>query len=484
MPFIDEVEVHAVSEAKPVSGSEPRPQTGKDDSSDQPRLPSVDRVLRDPALDGVIGEWGLKSVKLAVRSLQSEYRADEPRPAGAETPAHYATASTNWLRDHIGHGYESVFNLTGTVIHTNLGRSLIGPDVLAEALRVASRPVTLEYDLRTGKRGKRDTTVIHRLKLLTGAEAATVVNNNAAALLIVLNTLADGRDVPVSRGELIEIGGSFRLPEIMARAGCRLVEIGTTNRTHAKDYAAAAAEAALLLKVHPSNFHIEGFTKEVSTTELAQIGRDADVPVVVDVGSGTLVDLQRFGLPHEPMPSELLAQGADLVTFSGDKLLGGVQAGIVVGRQDLIDAIDRNPLKRALRLDKVTLALLDATLKVYEDDEQLLDQLPLLATLTLSLDVLDARATRLAQTLSTHVDARVDVRQCFTQLGSGALPGQRLESRAVVAQFDRDRDARALERRLRNLATPVIGRIHDGAVWLDVRGAEPLDELIETVAAL
>ncbi len=444
----------------------------------------MDRVLRDAALGDVIGEWGKKSVKLAIREVQSEYRAASEISAQAGDPAHYGAAVSRWLEKNVGHGYRSVFNLTGTVIHTNLGRSLIGPALLDEALRAATRPVTLEYDLRTGKRGRRDTTVIHRLKLLTGAEAATVVNNNAAALLIVLNTLAMAREVPVSRGELIEIGGSFRLPEIMARAGCELVEIGTTNRTHAKDYRTAAATAALLLKVHPSNFHIEGFTKEVSTTELADIGRERSIPVVVDVGSGTLVDLTRFGLPHEPMPSELIAQGADLVTFSGDKLLGGVQAGIIVGRRDLIEAIDQNPLKRALRLDKITLALLDATLKIYEDDERLIDEIPVLATLTRPLGELEERAERLAKALRAQTGVSVTVEPCFSQLGSGALPDQRLESRAAVVRFERDRDAREFEAKLRRLSTPIIGRLHDSAVWLDIRCGEPLDEIIETVATL
>lgn len=440
--------------------------------------------MRDPALAAVIDEWGKKSVKLAIREVQATYRSATEVAPEATDPAHYAKAVANWLAKHIGHGYRSVFNLTGTVIHTNLGRSLIGDSVLDEALRAATRPVTLEYDLRSGKRGRRDTTVIHRLKLLTGAEAATVVNNNAAALLIVLNTLAMGREVPVSRGELIEIGGSFRLPEIMARAGCELVEIGTTNRTHAKDYRAAAASAALLLKVHPSNFHIEGFTKEVSTTELADIGRERSIPVVVDVGSGTLVDLARFGLPHEPMPSELIAQGADLVTFSGDKLLGGVQAGIIVGRRDLIEAIDQNPLKRALRLDKVTLALLDATLKVYEDDERLIDEIPVLKTLTRPVAELNALAERLAEGLRAKTGLAVTVEQCFSQLGSGALPDQRLESRAAVVRFERDRDARDFEAKLRRLATPIIARLHDSAVWLDVRCADPMDEILAMVATL
>src|SRR5690606_39167447 len=272
-----------------------------------------------------------------------------------------------------------VFNLTGTVLHTNLGRALPAPELFDAVRDLATRPMNLEFDLTTGVRGVRDAPVVRRLVLLTGAEAATVVNNNAAALLLVLNTLAHDRPVPVSRGELIEIGGSFRLPEIMERAGCRLLEVGTTNRTHPADFRRALAERpALLLKVHPSNFHISGFTRAVSTRELAGIARGAGVPLCVDLGSGTLVDLARWGLPHEPTPAEVLRHGADLVTFSGDKLLGGVQAGLIVGRRDLIDALNANPLKRALRPDKVTLALLDRTLALYEEPDTLPMRLPLL----------------------------------------------------------------------------------------------------------
>ena len=326
-------------------------------------LPSVDAVLSDASVARVIAHWGLQVVKDAVRNLQKEARGGDV-PDWATRSSDYAPAIEDWITTRVGHGYRRVFNLTGTIIHTNLGRSVLSAEAMTAAAEAATAPVTLEYDLGTGQRGTREGIVTHRLKLLTGAEAATVVNNNAAAVMLVLNTLALDQSIPVSRGELIEIGGSFRIPDIMARSGSRLVEVGTTNRTHLSDYENAIdSSTALLLKVHPSNYHIEGFAKSVSEQELVRLGRARDLPVCIDLGSGTLLDLERFGLPHEPTPREMIAAGVDLVTFSGDKLLGGVQAGIVVGRADLVARLDSNPMKRALRADKITLAILDATLR-------------------------------------------------------------------------------------------------------------------------
>ncbi len=449
-------------------------------------LPSVDAVLQHAALAETIARRGLATVKDAVRRLQAEARAGEV-PDWATDAARYPEPVEAWLARHVGHGYRRVFNLTGTIVHTNLGRALLGEETLRGAMAAATAPVTLEYDLERGRRGDREGIVEHRLKLLTGAEAATVVNNNAAAVLLVLNTLALGAPVPVSRGELIEIGGSFRIPEIMERAGCRLVEVGTTNRTHPRDYADAIdATTALLLKVHPSNYRVEGFTRAVSTTELAEIGARRGVPVCVDLGSGTLVDLTRFGLPHEPTPGETLADGADLVTFSGDKLLGGVQAGIVVGTAGLVARLDANPLKRALRMDKLGLALLDATLKAYEDESTLTERIPLLATLTTPLERLETRATAVAavltETLGNDLEVSVEASSC--QLGSGALPDRLLPSRAVAVRGPGGKSLTALAARLRRLPIPVVGRIGDDRLWLDMRGADPLAELLDTLRAL
>ena len=449
-------------------------------------LPSVDAVLQAPSLAETIAERGLASVKDAVRHLQADARTGD-LPDWAPDAARYRRPVEAWLSRHVGHGYRRVFNLTGTIVHTNLGRALLSEDAMRAASEAATAPVTLEYDLETGRRGHREAIVEHRLKLLTGAEAATVVNNNAAAVLLVLNTLALDRSVPVSRGELIEIGGSFRIPDIMARSGCRLVEVGTTNRTHPSDYLDAIdASTALLLKVHPSNYRVEGFTRTVSTKELADLAARRDLPVCVDLGSGTLVDLARFGLPHEPTPRETLDEGAALVTFSGDKLLGGVQAGIVVGRADLVAQLDANPLKRALRMDKIALAALDATLLAYEDESRLADRIPLLRTLTTTVEHLEERAAEVAAALDSLLGEghAVAVEESSCQLGSGALPDRLLPSRAVAVSAGSGKAVAALAARFRRLPVPVIGRVAEGRFWLDMRGAEPLPDLIDNLRAL
>ena len=443
------------------------------------QLPSVDAVLNAPEVATVAEDWGLQTVKQAVRAIQAQLRETTPLPAWAATPAAYAAPVEKRLQEMPGHGYVSVFNLTGTLVHTNLGRSPLPQGAVEAALRTARRPLALEYDLASGRRGDREGIVAHRLRLLTGAEHATVVNNNAAALLLLLNTLAQQREVPVSRGELIEIGGSFRLPELMERAGCVLREVGTTNRTHAADFENAISDrTALLLKAHPSNYRIEGFVREVGVRELVAIGRRHGLPVCIDAGSGALLDMRRFGLAYEPTPNALLSAGADLVTFSGDKLLGGGQAGIVVGKRDLIEAMNVNPLKRALRLDKLALTLLDATLKAYEDEATVAEKIPLLAMLALPMAELQRRGEQVAEALRHLREGQVAIEPAAAQLGSGALPGETIPSLAVTVAFANDRRLRAFEAALRHLRPAVVGRIHEGRVWLDMRGAEPIDELV------
>ncbi len=463
------------------------------------RLPSVDKVLGWPGIAALMACHGRPLVLEAVRTELAQRRAattvDSTRAATnddaaltadviAEAADHHALLSAVEARLHriAQPSMRAVFNLTGTVLHTNLGRAPLPPQALDAIRQVAHGATNLEFDLATGRRGDRDHHVEALLQRLTGAAAATVVNNNAAALLLVLGALArQRREVIVSRGELVEIGGAFRLPELMRAAGCRLVEVGTTNRTHLHDFAdAIGARTALVLKVHASNYKIEGFTAAASERDLAALCRDRGLPFVIDLGSGALVDLAAHGLPREPLPADALAAGADLVTFSGDKLLGGPQAGIVVGRTDLIARLKKDPLKRALRCDKLTLAALEAVLRLHLDPDRLAQMLPALRLLTRPAAEIEALARRLQPVLAGWAGARaeVDMHPVQSQIGSGALPVDRLPSHALrlipIGSIKRHsgRALDALAAELRALPQPVVGRIADGALLLDLRGLE------------
>jgi L-seryl-tRNA(Ser) seleniumtransferase len=426
-------------------------------------LPSVDRLLRHPATEPLIGAHGRYAVTEAIRAVLAELRA--ARVLASESGILERVSGR--LDEEAKPPLRPVFNLTGTVLHTNLGRAQL-PEEAIEAMAAAARSaVNLEYDLAAGKRGERDEHVEKLLCQLTGAEAATVVNNNAAAVLLVLNSLAARKEVPVSRGELIEIGGSFRMPDIMQRAGCRLREVGTTNRTHLDDFAVAIGpKTGLVLKAHTSNYSIEGFTACASEKDLSVLCRERGVPFAVDLGSGTLVELARFGLPHEPTVQETLANGADVVTFSGDKLLGGPQAGIIAGRADLVAKIRRNPMKRALRADKLTIAALAAVLRLYSDPDRLAERLPTLRLLARPVAEIRAMAERVCKEMQGQFTA--EVINCESQIGSGAAPTRRIASAGLAIRPGNARTAAAF----RKLPIPVIGRIQDGALILDLRCLE------------
>ena len=453
-------------------------------------LPSVSVIL-DHMRDDV-ARWGHDAVTGAARAhleiLRAAIQSDEPV---ALDLSNIQQTIRDLLTDSAQPALKSVFNLTGIVLHSNLGRANLADAAIDAMNRVATGANNLEYDLAKGQRGDRDSHIESLICELTGAEAATVVNNNAAAVLLTLNTLALGKTVPVSRGELVEIGGSFRVPDIMERSGCSLVEVGTTNRTHLKDYANAIdADTALLMRVHTSNYRIEGFTNTVPETELATLAEENNIPFVVDMGCGNLIDLKALGLPHEATAQQTLDHGADLVLFSGDKLLGGPQAGIIAGRSNLVASIKQNPLKRALRLDKVTLAALEATLQLYRNPDELVSTLPTLRLLTRAEDDIRQQADRLGPNVSSHLgdSYRVETASVSSQIGSGALPVEVLPSAAlsITAANGEDEPLRSLAQRLRQLPKPVIGRLHNGALLLDLRCLEPIheDAFIEQLSEL
>lgn len=449
-------------------------------------IPSLDRLLKHAAFGELVARYGASRVTGALRghldALRGEARAGILQRAALE-PATLAAGLGQALDDASQSRLRPVFNLTGTVLHTNLGRALLPDEAVQSVVRAMTAPVALEFDLERGARGDRDTLVEQHLCELTGAEAATVVNNNAAAVLLMLNSLANRREVVVSRGELVEIGGAFRIPDIMQRAGARLVEVGTTNRTHPADYASAIGpRTAMLMKVHCSNYAITGFTRSVESTEVAAIARSYGLPLGVDLGSGCLIDPARWGLPHEPTVRETLAAGADLVSFSGDKLLGGPQAGLLVGRADLIAKIRRNPLKRALRAGKLTLAALEPVLGLYHAPEFLPERLTTLRLMLRSQSAIQAQAQRLLPSLQRALGERwtVAVAPMSSQIGSGAMPVEALPSAGLVLRFagggSRGRTLERLGKSLRGLPRPIIGRIADDALWLDLRCLEEADE--------
>lgn len=449
------------------------------------QLPAIDRLLREGDFLTLRETHGHTRIVDLLRQLLDEAREvirdTQTLPAWCDN---WAQEVSLRLEKEARSALRPVINLTGTVLHTNLGRALQAEEAVAAVAQAMRSPVTLEYDLDGAGRGHRDRALADLLCRITGAEDACIVNNNAAAVLLMLAATAAGKEVVVSRGELVEIGGAFRIPDVMRQAGCTLHEVGTTNRTHIDDYRQAVNEnTALLMKVHTSNYSIEGFTHSVDETELGQLGQALDIPVVADLGSGSLVDLSQYGLPKEPMPQQLIAAGVSLVSFSGDKLLGGPQAGIIVGKKEMIAQLQRHPLKRALRADKMTLAALEATLRLYLHPEVLVEKLPTLRLLTRSKEAVQAQADRLLAPLTAHYGAEfaVKVLPCLSQIGSGSLPVDRLPSAALTFTPHDGRGSRleALAARWRGLPVPVIGRIYEGRLWLDLRCLEDETRFME-----
>lgn len=451
------------------------------------QLPAIDKLLQLDEVQIFVVESGHHWVTEQLRDMQQQAR--EFIQQHQQLPNWH----NNWLaeltRRHAvlqESALKPVFNLTGTVLHTNLGRAVMAQSAILAVNKVMSSPVTLEYSLDGATRGHRDRALADLLCELTGAEDACIVNNNAAAVLLLLATVAQGGQVIVSRGELVEIGGAFRIPDVMVQAGCQLVEVGTTNRTHLRDYANAINDqTTLLMKVHTSNYSIEGFTAEVESIELAQLGSQHQLPTAIDLGSGSMIDMTAYGLPAEPMPQTYLAQGIDLVSISGDKLLGGPQAGIILGKKKWIEAIQKHPLKRALRADKMTLAALEATLKLYLTPERLVTELPTLRWLTRSADEVKVRAERLIVPLQAFYGDKfvVEIEPCLSQIGSGSLPIDRLPSYAVTfTPFDgRGNSLALLASRWRQSVQPVIGRVKDGKLWLDLRCLDDEHALLQVL---
>jgi L-seryl-tRNA(Ser) seleniumtransferase len=441
-------------------------------------IPSVDSLLSDVRTRPLLEAYPRELIVEQMRAvLDDARRSADDDPVARED---LVDALAVRVAAMVEPAPRAVVNATGVVLHTNLGRALLAAPAVEALANVAGNPCDLEIDLETGSRGSRDQRCATNLVALTGAESATVVNNNAAAVVLAVGALARGRDVIVSRGELVEIGGSFRIPEIIASSGARLREVGTTNRTHLRDYAdAIGPDTGLLLKVHPSNYEIGGFTSSVTLAELVELGRSRGVPVVEDLGSGALIDLSRYGLPREPLVGDSVRTGADAVTFSGDKLLGGPQAGMVVGRREAVERMKTNPLKRALRCDKLVLAALDATLRLYRTSNALERELPTLRYLTRKADEIEAIATTAAALLRDSLgDAyAVTVESCDSQIGSGAQPTATIASHAVVISHP-EHPPQAIAARFRAAHPAIVGRVHQDRFWLDCRCVDEARHLV------
>ncbi len=438
------------------------------------QLPAIEKLLNTQEMLDLQATYARPLVIEALRTVVADIRNEILSGNQTQLPEHteYAERTLQKIAAKTAPRMRPVVNATGTVTHTNLGRSLLS-DAACEAIQQAAENyVNLEYDIETGRRGHRDRITEPLLQQLTGCEASTIVNNNAAAVLLALQTVARGKEVIVSRGELIEIGGAFRVPDVMTASGAILREVGTTNRTHLRDYAEAINEnTGLLLKVHPSNYKILGFTSTPTMAELTELGAEHGIPTMEDLGSGALIDMTQYGLPHEPLVGERIDSGVDIVTFSGDKLLGGPQAGIIVGKAEWIEKMRKNPMMRALRVDKLIIAGLSATLQRYlTDGAAIAEQFPMLNRYTRSIETLHTLAKQLTVQLQDIFGEKIAVQisETYGQIGSGALPVETLPSVALVLE-SAEVSAETLAAAFRNATIPIIGRIKDGLFWLDIR---------------
>ncbi len=452
-------------------------------------LPSVERVLEHPEmvrLSEQVPRWALtESVRQVIDAMRKAIVSGE-RQTEIEI-AEIVSQAADLANKLSQRGIRRVINATGILLHTNLGRSILAKRVMDAVLEVGSSYSCLEIDLETGRRTSRLRHVEALLRRIIGCEAATAVNNNAGAVLLTLNTLAEGKEAIVSRGELIEIGGSFRLPEVIGKSGTIMVEVGTTNRTNVEDYRRAISKkSAVILKVHRSNFEMTGFVESVASKELAKLAHEHGLVLVEDLGSGALLDYAEFAIEHEPMPQERLRDGVDLVTFSADKLLGGPQAGVIVGKKDLVDRMRTNPLARALRLDKMTLAALEETLRLYLEPQKLIEALPTLRMIATQVDDLERRAKMVAATLKNEVGEMLEITTARerSQIGGGSLPGVSLET-AVVKISSRHYRPEDISSVLRNCNPPIVARIADDKVIIDLRTVQPSEDdvLLKQIAA-
>lgn len=456
-------------------------------------LPKVDNILEKKGIKNLLNNYPRDYVLKAIRESLDEVRNSVINNRICEEEFKIKVLNIEddvieRIKKKNQFKLKKVINATGTVIHTNLGRSVLTDDILDNVKEVSTGYSNLEYDLINGKRGSRYSHLIELIREITGAEDAIIVNNNAAAVLLVLSSLGKDKEVVVSRGELIEIGGAFRIPDVMEQSGCHLVEVGTTNKTHLSDYEHAITEdTGALLKVHTSNYKILGFTESVDSKDLSSLGKDNSIPVIEDLGSGVLVDLSKYNLSYEPTVGETLKKGVDIVTFSGDKLLGGPQAGIIVGKKEYIDLCKRNPLNRALRIDKFTIAALESVLRYYIDEKDAVKNIPTLRMITMKKEEIENKAKLLKDKideLSLNKEIKIDMVDLVSQVGGGSMPLEELPSKGISLHLE-NYSANKMEEFFRNYKIPIIARISDNVIYFDLRTVEieEIEIIVDAIAS-